>query len=936
MVQLDLFASTYDQFELKGKLRLIEFFAGIGAQARALENLGVDFISHRVCEWSCKSIRAYRAIHVKEAPSKELLDRVGKLSIEELIDAVRGVSMDYSKPMTDDQLRKKGKEWLQELYVDMLMIGDTCPDISRLNGVDLGIEKEKDRKDTYMMTYSFPCFTADQLVLTKEYGYIKFECLKVGMNVLAKDGKWHEINKFFNQGKKNTFFVEAQGFASIHTTKNHKFWVRKMTRTGHKRNRTFSQPDWVKAENLDKNCYLGIPVIFEEVPFATNNGYFWKLMGAYLGDGWLSKINNDIKISCNKTKLKTIEETLSELKISYTINKSSENCWNVRFSHKKIHDFISKTIGTGAKTKRISSEIIFLPKKELTSFYEGYLGSDGCTIGKRKQFSTSNPNIAYSMSLIINKLFHRVCCVYKVKVKPTKVIEGRTVHQDDWYMLRFKEENNKQDKAFFENGYIWYPFKKSYDGEEEEVYDIEVKDDHSFTLQGCIVSNCQDLSNAGQMKGMEKGSGTRSGLLWEVERILLELRDMECRPDVLLMENVPGVCGSKNLKPWNDWLQSLHKMGYTNYFSVLNAKDYGIPQNRERCFMVSLLGEKSYEFPRKVGLRYRLKDFLDDVIDNKYNLSEKVTSKFMRVYEPKGYSSIDNYNRKIKENPETSNTLTARYQVPNHGERIVEPTICASRGRESANGGNEQRLEINGSGISNALTSEQKDNLLIEPRVKVEGSLGYYGFRRADDIISKEGYSPTILTHGERIGYSINVVERGKKIVVGKVNDSQSGTVLSAEGICQTLMARDYKDPAKIVIEDENAIVVPENTKQGYQLAHEGDGIYTNRVEQKRGTVQRGSIQTIKANNSDIAVVDNGLRIRRLTPFECGKLMGFDRSDFERMYDSGLSESALYHSAGDSIVTTVLMGLFGSLLGVDYARQIEAVADRIAAEKGRE
>lgn len=565
MVQLDLFASTYDQFELKGKLRLIEFFAGIGAQARALENLGVDFISHRVCEWSCKSIRAYRAIHVKEAPSKELLDRVGKLSIEELIDAVRGVSMDYSKPMTDDQLRKKGKEWLQELYVDMLMIGDTCPDISRLNGADLGIEKEKGRKDTYMMTYSFPC---------------------------------------------------------------------------------------------------------------------------------------------------------------------------------------------------------------------------------------------------------------------------------------------------------------------------------------------TDISNAGKMEGMEKGSGTRSGLLWEVERILLELRDMECRPDVLLMENVPGVCGSKNLKPWNDWLQSLHKMGYTNYFSVLNAKDYGIPQNRERCFMVSLLGEKSYEFPRKVRLRYRLKDFLDDVIDSKYNLSEKVTSKFMRVYEPKGYSLIDNYNRKIKENPETSNTLTARYQVPNHGERIVEPIVC-------------------------------------EPRVKVEGSLGYYGFRRADDIISKEGCSPTILTHGERIGYSINVVE-GKKIVVGKVNDSQSGTVLSAEGICQTLMARDYKDPAKIVIEDENAIVVPENTKQGYQLAHEGDGIYTNRVEQKRGTVQRGSIQTIKANNSDIAVVDNGLRIRRLTPFECGKLMGFDRSDFERMYDSGLSESALYHSAGDSIVTTVLMGLFGSLLGVDYAREIEAVADRIAAEKGRE
>lgn len=207
---------------------------------------------------------------------------------------------------------------------------------------------------------------------------------------------------------------------------------------------------------------------------------------------------------------------------------------------------------------------------------------------------------------------------------------------------------------------------------------------------------------------MEKGSGTRSGLLWEVERILLELKEMERRPDVLLMENVPQVCGTANIRPWNDWLDSLHRMGYTNYFKILNAKDYAIPQNRERCFMVSILGNGSYAFPSKLKLRYRLKDFLDEGIDEKYYLSEKMTERFVNTYEPKGYSSIDSYNKKIKYEPETSNTLTARYQVPNHGERIVEP------------------------------------------KIKFDGSLNLYGFNRADNPYKESGRWAYLSLHGKR------------------------------------------------------------------------------------------------------------------------------------------------------------------------------------------
>ena len=117
---------------------------------------------------------------------------------------------------------------------------------------------------------------------------------------------------------------------------------------------------------------------------------------------------------------------------------------------------------------------------------------------------------------------------------------------------------------------------------------------------------------------MEKGSNTRSGLLWEVERLLTETTEL---PDILIMENVPQVLTAKG---WKDWLLFLEKLGYSNYAEVLNAKNFGIPQNRKRCFMVSILGDYSYDFPKNIKLDYVLGDFLENEADEKYNISEKM------------------------------------------------------------------------------------------------------------------------------------------------------------------------------------------------------------------------------------------------------------------------------------------------------------------------
>ena len=123
------------------------------------------------------------------------------------------------------------------------------------------------------------------------------------------------------------------------------------------------------------------------------------------------------------------------------------------------------------------------------------------------------------------------------------------------------------------------------------------------------------------MAGMERGSGTRSGLLWEVERLLKECNEL---PQVLLMENVPQVHGKKNKASFDEWCQFLESLGYKNYWKDLNAKDYGVPQSRNRCFMVSLLGDYSYEFPKPIELKLRLQDLLENEVDEKYYLSDKM------------------------------------------------------------------------------------------------------------------------------------------------------------------------------------------------------------------------------------------------------------------------------------------------------------------------
>ena len=152
--------------------------------------------------------------------------------------------------------------------------------------------------------------------------------------------------------------------------------------------------------------------------------------------------------------------------------------------------------------------------------------------------------------------------------------------------------------------------------------DLEITDTYLLTYLLTYSFPCQDLSVAGKQQGMENNE-TRSGLLWEVERILLECKEKNCLPQVLLMENVVQIHNYLNNDDFIRWQNSLAKMGYTNVWCDMEATDFGIPQTRDRTFMVSLLGDYVYNFPQKQPLKTKLKDFLEENVDGKYFLTNK-------------------------------------------------------------------------------------------------------------------------------------------------------------------------------------------------------------------------------------------------------------------------------------------------------------------------
>ena len=351
-------------------------------------------------------------------------------------------------------------------------------------------------------------------------------------------------------------------------------------------------------------------------------------------------------------------------------------------------------------------------------------------------------------------------------------------------------------------------------------------------------SPCQDFSLAGKQAGGDEGSGTRSSLMYETIRILEKLK-----PKFVIWENVKNLLSVKHRHNFDAYLEIMENLGYENHYQVLNAKDYGIPQNRERVFTISILGEQDFIFPTKQELKLKLKDMLEDEVDEKYYLSEdKINSiSHWKAYQ-KPFEKVQGKNSIVP-------TLTARGAGEEHSGMITYS----------------DRLE--------ETTNLQEECLHIKNATKKGYKEAYYG----DSV---------------NLAYPKSETRRGR---VGK-EVSQTLQCNDNMGVVDSYVSKKYSD-----FEKENGYIPelfnPYNKKEITDI------------------VPTQSTQCGSTTSSATVLLKDNLRIRKLTPKECFRLMGFDDEDFEKASQVN-SNAQLYKQAGNSIVVQVLEAIFRELLGV--------------------
>lgn len=308
-------------------------------------------------------------------------------------------------------------------------------------------------------------------------------------------------------------------------------------------------------------------------------------------------------------------------------------------------------------------------------------------------------------------------------------------------------------------------------------------------------SPCQDFSLAGKQAGGDKNSGTRSSLMYETIRIVQKLK-----PKYIIWENVKNLLSKKHIHNFNAYLETMEQLGYMNYYQVLNAKDYGIPQNRERIFTISIRKDinKVFTFPQKQELELKLKDMLEDEVDEKYYLSNKMIK----------YISADN--EKWTENNDKSLINKKIASAINTGEgsrRCDASNYISTNFPENADLKAVRKYE------------EKEDKTFIE--------------KHYDNFKNKKGYIPEMFNP-----YNESEIKK-----VAPTQSTQCGSTTSSA----TVLKRE------------------------------------------------------------------GLRIRKLTPKECWRLMGFDDEDFEKASQVN-SCTQLYKQAGNSICVPVLIAILNNLL----------------------
>lgn len=498
----------------------------------------------------------------------------------------------------------------------------------------------------------------------------------------------------------------------------------------------------------------------------------------------------------------------------------------------------------------------------------------------------------------------------------------------DWYKLSRKKDKTKGIEKYWLADHLSHNLG--------DMMQIDALPDCDFLTYSCP---CTDLSIAGHQEGLKWtcqdcghtydpaaysveerylcpvcGSkhvkSTRSGLLYEVERLLVTAKQNGSLPKYLLMENVDALVSKKYIDSFNNWLERLENLGYHSYYQVINAKNAGVPQNRKRIFVFSILKEidtGKFTFPVPFDNGIRLKDVLENTVEEKYYLSDEKVASFLG-------------NLIKTEDEDTTNTNNV-LQIGNIAEgnsgwnnpqagRIYSIEGCSPTLNTCNGGGHEPKIvtTTRGSEIASCVRASYFKNGSRNIEENIKSGKGYEG------IIEKYGC--------DKSHNSPQIIERANCITTredrGISNHKSEGT-FGENGLAPTLTTNKGEEPkiatyslnGYLLHTDENGNIKTIVAMRGRNPENPSDRTVGAPTEQRLEVNINEVSNCLTTVQKDNLVMEGELllpyiRIRKLTPKECHRLMGFDDIDVDRCKAVGMSDAQGYKQAGNSIVTNVI------------------------------
>lgn len=517
-----------------------------------------------------------------------------------------------------------------------------------------------------------PCFTKGHLVLTKN-GYKDISEIQIGDEVLTHKKRFKKV---VNIGSKSDYIcnLKIMGYPNFETTENHPFYTIERFNTSYQEDnhtcRTFSKElKWIKAIDLTNNHFCGQHIINSNNSncLEIDEELAW-LLGRYIADGHYSKTKTKnrrnsyqyrVVFSIGNYKLEKFKENVKNR--HYSCYPHSQSTYRCVFSSMEMVNFlIDNNFKVGAHEKDIPEFIFNLPDNLREKFLDGYLSGDGYYNEKDNSYSAStvSSKLAFGLQRLITSLYKTNCGVCKSHNNRESIIKGRVIKGNyDIYTILFKKELRKQSVAHIQDDIIWTQVKSfEKTNKIDTVYNIEVEEDHSYTVNNCIVHNCTKWSIAQRNR-----ETTCEGEGWELFKNYLIAKEL-FKPDYYLYENN---C-SASVKIKNEIEKELGGIKYDFNSNLVSA------QNRARFYVTNI---PNIEIPKNLS-PIMVKDILNHEETNEivYHLSKEDE----------------------KENPKATKTGMIRvgnlYGKDSQGYRVYSingksSTLCSESGGIGANTG---------------------------------------------------------------------------------------------------------------------------------------------------------------------------------------------------------------------------------------------------------